>query len=336
MAVVEQEVTEKYALYNGDSCQVLPQLPDESVDLSIYSPPFAELYNYSSSDEDLSNCRNYDEFLLHYEFIVKEMARLTKPGRINVVHCMDLMKPGGNGYRDFPGDILRLHEKHGFLYHGKVHVWKEPLMVKNKTMLKSLRHVQIVDDATVCAPANPDTVLILRKKGKNKVPVEHKQEDGHLQDYFGVWDQDERKELGLAPIPHENLKNKGRTDLHHLKSTWSHWVWRQYASSVWMDIKQNRLMPYDDAKENPEEKHICPLQLDVISRFILLYSNKGETVLSPFAGVGSEPVTAVKMDRRGIGIELKPSYYRQAVANMKAMLEEKKTEELDLLSGIDL
>ena len=316
MAVKDQLITDRYALYCADSCELMPTLPDGVVDLSVYSPPFCGLYNYSSNERDLSNCRGYEEFFEHYEFIVKEIYRLTKPGRITAVHCMDIPRAGAllaGGLRDFPGDIIRLHEKLGFQYCARYHVWKEPLGVRNRTMAKGLAHAQIVADSTLCDVASADYLLMFRKKGENAVPVTHP---------IGLLTY-----AGERTIPHELLHYKG----HEGKQTenrYSHWIWRQYASAFWDDVRIERVLPYKESRDPDDERHVHPLQLDVIERAVVLWSNEGETVLSPFMGVGSELYGAVLNGRRGIGIELKPSYYKQAVRNLAEIKHDKKHEEL--------
>jgi DNA modification methylase len=331
MAVNTQVITDKYAIYHGDSCEVLPSLPDESVGFSVYSPPFAELYNYSSSERDLSNCRNYDEFLAHYEFIVREIARVTKPGRLSAIHCMDL-KGAADAYRDFPGDIIRLYERHGFYLHAKITIWKEPYAVRMRTMIRGLAHKQIVEDSSLCGVANPDWLIVMRKGGTNQVPIVHPE---GLTEFAGIMDPTERAKMGFAPIPAKYLAYKGRTDLPPRENKWSHWIWRQYASCVWMDVRAGRLLPHRECKEKEEEKHICPLQLDVIERAITLWSNPGEVVLTPFLGVGSEAYMAVKMGRRAIGVELKESYFRQAVKNVEEAAAGHFEHESDLFSDAD-
>lgn len=309
MAVIEQQVADRYAIYNGDSCEVLPSIPDESIHLSIYSPPFAIdgggcLYHYSSSDRDLSNCRSYDEFFEHYEFIVKELSRITMPGRLSAVHCMDVPKKGANiaGYTDFPGHIIRLHEQHGFEYLPRICIWKEPLAVRNRTMSKALAHRQIVEDSTKTNVAAADYLIPFRKRGDNPIPVTH--EHGLL------------SYAGERQVPHELLQYKGWTG-KQTANRYSHWIWRQYASCFWDDIRLDRVMPFKESKDDDDERHLHPLQLDVIERACELWSNPGETVLTPFMGVGSEVYGAVINGRRGVGIELKPSYYRQAVKNLE-------------------
>ena len=318
MAIAEQLLTDDYALYCGDSMEVLPTLPDESIHLSVYSPPFATerggLYHYTSSERDLSNSRTYEEFFDHYEFIVREIERLTLPGRITAVHCMDVPRSNtgkGDSLADFPGDIIRLHTRLGFDYIARYHVWKEPLTVRNRTMTKALAHKTIVDDSSKCSAAGADYLLAFRKKGENPIPVTHP---------IGLMEY-----AGERPIPHELLKWRG----HEGKQTenrYSHWIWRQYASAFWDDVRLDRVLPFREARDEEDEKHVHPLQLDVIDRTCVLWSNPGENVLTPFMGVGSEVFGAVSNGRRGIGIELKPSYYRQAVKNMVHAVEVRQDE----------
>jgi len=309
VAVLDQTITDRYALYNGDCMEVMPTLPTESVGLSVYSPPFAGLYQYSSSERDLSNSRDYPEFLDHYGYIVEELHRLTMPGRVTAVHCMDIPRSNtgrGDAMLDFPGDIIRLHDRMGFDFVARYSVWKEPLTVRNRTMTKSLAHKTIVDDSTRCSNASADYLLVFRRKGENTVPVAH---PVGLLSYAGA-----------REIPHELLRYRGWTG-NQIENRYSHWIWRQYASSFWDDVRLDRVLPYKQSRDEEDEKHVHPLQLDVIERTVVLWSNPGETVLTPFMGVGSEVYGAVLNDRRGIGVELKPSYYRQAVKNLGAIGE---------------
>lgn len=303
MAVANQVVTDRYALYNGDCMEVMADLPPGSIHLSVYSPPFAGLYVYSSNERDLSNVESYDGFFEHYGYVVDEIARVTMPGRMTAVHCMDM--PTGNtgrdGLMDFPGDIIRLHRARGFEYVARYHVWKEPLAVRNRTMVKSLAHKTIVDDSSKCTVASADYLLVFRKNGDNPVPIAH---PVGLLSYAGA-----------REIPHELLRYKGWTG-NQIENRYSHWIWRQYASAFWDDIRIDRVLPFRAARDSEDERHVHPLQLDVIERTVQLWSNPGETVLTPFMGVGSEVYGAVSNGRRGIGAELKPSYYRQAVKNL--------------------
>jgi len=306
MDVLDQEITDQYAAYNGDCMAVMPSLPSESIHLSVYSPPFAGLYHYTSSDRDLSNSRDYGEFMTHYGFVVAELHRLTLPGRMTAVHCMDI--PSGNTgrndhLRDFPGDIIRLHERLGFRYTARYHVWKEPLAVRLRTMAKGLAHQTIVEDSSRCTVASADYLLVFRKDGDNPVPIVH---PVGLTEYAGE-----------RPVPPELHKYRGWTG-KQTENRYSHWIWRQYASAFWDDVRIDRVLPFRDARDDEDEKHVHPLQLDVIDRTITLWSNPGERVLTPFMGVGSEVYGAVTAGRFGIGVELKPSYYRQAVQNLRA------------------
>lgn len=306
MAVIEQTHSDKYSIYNGDCIEIMADMPDQCIDLSVYSPPFGGLYNYSSSDRDLSNCESYEEFFDHYKFVVESLARLTKPGRMTAVHCMDV--PSGNSGKDhlvdFPGDIIRLHEKHGWKYIARYAVWKEPLGVRNRTMAKNLAHKTIVEDSSKCSVASADYLLVFRRDGENRVPIAH---PVGLTEYAGA-----------KKMPADLLQYKG-WEGKQTENRFSHWIWRNYASAFWDDIRIDRVLPFQDSKSEDDEKHVHPLQLDVIDRVVTLWSNPGETVFTPFMGVGSEVYSPVAMGRRAIGVELKPSYYRQAVANMASL-----------------
>jgi len=314
MAIADQIINDTYAIYLGDCCEVMPGLNDEKVHLSIYSPPFAGLYHYSSSERDLSNSRNLQEFFEHYEFVVKELYRLTMPGRMTAVHCMDI--PSGNTgldhLIDFPGDIIRLHERIGFQYIARYHVWKEPLGVRNRTMAKRLAHRSVVEDSSRCGVASADYLLVFRKKGTNPVPITH---PVGLTEY-----------AGSRTIPQDLMRYRGHPG-NQIENRYSHWIWRQYASAFWDDVRIDRVLPFLESKGEDDEKHVHPLQLDVIDRCIILWSNPGEIVFTPFMGVGSEVYSAVQLGRRAIGIELKQQYFSQArknLNNIKERVEEGK------------
>jgi len=315
MAVKDQKIGKKYALYNGDCIEVMASLPKESIHLSVYSPPFGGLYHYSSSERDLSNCKDYKQFFEHYTFVVRDLFRLTMPGRMTAVHCMDV--PSGNSGTDylvdFPGDIIRLHEREGWHFIARYAIWKEPLAVRNRTMAKNLAHKTIVEDSSRCSVASADYLLVFRRKGKNTVPIKHPH---GLLEYAG-----ERK------MPAELQKYRGWKG-NQIENRYSHWIWRQYASSFWDDIRIGRVLPFKQARDQEDEKHVHPLQLDVIDRCLVLWSNPREKILTPFMGVGSEVHEAVVHDRFGIGIELKPSYYRQSIRNVEAAKPEGVEQEL--------
>lgn len=310
--IKEQKITDRYAIYNSDCMYVLQTIPDSSVDLSVYSPPFAGLYNYSSHENDFSNCETKEQFLEQYEFLIEEMSRVTKPGRINAVHCTDVFD-NRSFLWDFPHEIIRLHEKHGFSYRNRITIWKEPLKVRMRTMVQSLMHKFIVEDTTKCFTAMPDYVLIFTRKGENEVPVTH---PFGLNDYFG--------ETPFLPAHIETYGNYSDFrkkwqgyDGDPRENKMSHLIWQRYASSVWDDIRIDNVLPFKDSKEEDDEKHVHPLQLDVIDRIVELYSNPNEVVLTPFMGVGSEVYSPVSLGRKAIGIELKDSYFKQAILNLE-------------------
>ena len=322
MNAKDQIVTDQYAIYNSDCMEVLPALPDESIDLSVYSPPFAGLYNYSSSERDFSNCESKEQFLEQYDYLVKEIARVTKPGRITAVHCTDVFDNSCNLW-DFPNEIIRIHEKYGFQYRNRITIWKEPLKVRMRTMVKSLMHKLIVEDSTQCFTAMPDYMLILTKKGENQVPVTHPE---GLKQYFGATPilpnilhafNNANESKFTEDELWEYLQNNYHDHKDPKSNKLSHYIWQRYASSVWDDIRIDNVLPFRDSREEDDEKHVHPLQLDVIDRIIELYSNKGETVLTPFMGVGSEVYSPVSMGRKAIGIELKDSYFKQAKINLE-------------------
>jgi DNA modification methylase len=321
MGALDQVVTDQYAIFNGDCVEVMREFPDGSAHASVYSLPFARpgganpgLYHYSSSDRDLSNSRSYEEFLQHYAFVVAGVERLTMPGRISGVHCMDVPagNSGGDALADFPGDLIRLHLARGFDYLGRHVIWKEPLAVRNRTMVKDLTHQTTVEDSTLAGIASADYLLIFRKRGDNPVPVTH---PNGFTTYHGA-----------SRPPADVLRYQGWTG-NQIENKYSQWVWRQYASCVWDDIRGNlgqyddrsypAVLPYREARDEEDEKHVHALQLDVIRRFVDMRTNPGETVWTPFMGVGSEVYAAVELGRPGLGAELKPSYYRQAVKNLR-------------------
>ena len=320
--VKDQVITDRYSIYNSDCMEVLPALPDSSIDLSIYSPPFAGLYQYSSDHRDFSNNDSKEAFLEQYEYLVAQIARVTKAGRITAVHCTDVHDNACYLW-DFPHEIIRIHAKYGFHYRNRITIWKEPLKVRMRTMVKSLMHKLIVEDSTQCFTAMPDYVLVFTKKGENQVPVTH--EHG-LTEYFGdtpilpnilqAWNNANGSNL-TAETLWEHLKTNFADHKDPKSNKLSHYIWQRYASAVWDDIRIENVLPYRDSKEDDDEKHVHPLQLDVIDRLVTLYSNPNEVVLTPFMGVGSEVYSPVSQGRKAIGIELKDSYFKQAVINLE-------------------
>ena len=286
MKVQEQYVDERMALYHGDSCEILREVPSNSVHFEVYSPPFASLYTYSNSERDLGNTRNDGEFFQQFEYIVKELYRVLVPGRLMSVHCMNLPtskeRDGFIGIKDFRGELIRLFESVGFIYHSEVCIWKDPVIAMQRTKALGLLHKQIKKDSAMCRQGIPDYLVTMRKPGDNPEPVTHTNES--------------------FPVN----------------------VWQRYASPVWMDINPNDTLQKESAREQEDEKHICPLQLTVIRRAINLWTNPGDVVLSPFGGIGSEPYVALETGRKAVAIELKGSYYRQMVANCKGVVANKQ------------
>lgn len=329
MAIENQVVTNKYAIYQGDCVEGMQSLPDASIHLSIYSPPFGGLYHYSSNERDLSNCDDYDKFFEHYAFVVRELARVTMPGRITCVHCMDVPRSnsGTDALIDFPGDIIRLHEKEGWRFTGRRAIWKEPLAVRLRTMQKNLAHASLVADSADCGVASADYLLTFRRDGENKIPIGHP---------VGMLEY-----AGEREVPHELHKYRGWTG-KQTENRYSHWIWRNYASCMWDDIRIGRVLPYKAARDKDDEKHVHPLQLDVIERCVQLFSNPNENVLTPFMGVGSEVYMPVMLGRRGIGFELKQSYFNQAVKNVELAAQNIRCDsdnlELDLgeIEAVDM
>ena len=339
--VIDEVVTDRYAIYNGDCIEVMKQLPDASIGLSVYSPPFGGLYVYSSSERDISNARNYDEFWQHYDFVIAEIERLTMPGRSTCVHCSDI--PSGNTGVDFlnhlPGDIIEQHVMcrkpnckasererrkglcgHGwFQFTGDYVIWKEPLMVRNRTMAKNLAHKTIVEDSARAGEAIADHLLVFRKRGNNPEPISHPH---GLTEY-----------AGSVSMPNDVLPFRNYIG-DQKENKFSHWIWRRYASCIWDDIRPDRVLPYIESKDERDEKHVHPLQLDVYERAITLWSNPDDIVLEPFLGVGSGVYAAVRLGRRGIGAELKDTYFRQAVKNI-ANVNEVIVNEPTLFDGPD-
>jgi DNA modification methylase len=299
--VIDQLIEERFAIYHADCMEVLPGLPDESVGLSIYSPPFPELYQYSDDTRDMTNCVTYDESIEQYRYVVREVARLTKPGRMSCVHCTDLRR-GQLYQRDFPGDVIRVHEDEGLHFFCRVTIWKDPWYFARRTRMKTLMHRTVVEDSANSRIAPADYLLVFKKPGANPEPITHPEGFAEYAGEQAIPADLSREFDDYCGDPRWNGK--------------SHWIYRQYASPVWMDIRRDRLLEFEGARESDDEKHVCPLQLDAIDRCLALWSNPGDTVLSPFMGVGSEVYEAVRCGRKGVGAELKATYFRQARKNL--------------------
>lgn len=275
---LDQVTGTNYSAIRGDCVDVVRQLPDHSVGFSVYSPPFGDLFVYSDSESDMGNSSSDSEFFNHYEFLIENIARVTKPGRLTAVHCSDLpfrkWKDGKLGIKDFSGDIIRAHERHGFTLHSRVTIWKDPVVEMTRTKALGLLYKQLQKDSTKSRTGMPDYLLVFKAPGENTEPVGQKPTE--------------------FPVSQ----------------------WQQWASPVWMDIQQTNTLNVRMAKENKDEKHLCPLQLDLIERAVILWSNPGDVVLSPFMGIGSEGFVSVKLRRKFIGVELKESYWKQACKNI--------------------
>jgi len=278
MKAFNQVSHDNYTLYHGDSCEVLQELPENSIHYQIFSPPFASLYTYSNSERDLGNSKTYGEFWEHYKFMIKHQFRIQKAGRLVSIHCMNLptskQRDGMIGITDFRGDIIRAYQDAGFIYHSEVCIWKDPVVAMQRTKALGLLHKQIKKDSAMSRQGIPDYLVTMRKPGENEEPITHTNES--------------------FPVG----------------------IWQKYASPIWTDINPSKTLQYRSARENDDERHICPLQLQVIERGIDLWSNPNDVVLSPFMGIGSEGYVAIEKGRKFIGCELKESYFNQAVKNI--------------------
>lgn len=296
MKILEQRIEEFYSMYHGDSCEVVKGIPDNSIHYTIFSPPFSSLYTYSNSDRDMGNSKSDDEFYEHFRYLVRELYRITMPGRLLSFHCMNIplmkQRDGVIGLKDFRGELIRLFTDEGFIFHSEVCIWKNPVTEMQRTKALGLLHKQIKKDSAMSRQGIPDYIVTMRKPGINPEPIEHTNES--------------------FPVD----------------------LWQKYASPVWMDIKQSNTLQKKSARAEEDERHICPLQLDVIKRCICLWTNPGDIVLDPFAGIASSNYMALRLDRRTIGIELKDSYYVQAVANCEMAMSEPIIDLLDEMEGM--
>lgn len=324
----DQHNGEGYTIFQGDSCEVMKGIPDNSIHFSASSPPFIGLYKFSNSDRDLSNS-DHEDFWIHYDFIIRETLRIMKPGRICAVHCMQLpLTKGRNGHigmRDFRGEIIKAHQDAGWIFHSEICVWKDPVVAQQRTKSIRLLHKQIKKDSTMSGQGLADYIVVFRKPGENEEAVA-----GMFDQWIGADPQpdDEKQGWSDARTKHGIDISREAYEIHSAatradgRQPWpfEDWVsilvWQRYASPVWMDINQTRTLQYRGGRDTADEVHVSPLQLDVIERCIDLWTNHGDVVFTPFMGIGSEVYAAVEMGRRGIGIELKPSYYKQALKNL--------------------
>lgn len=314
---IDQIIESDFALYNGDCVEITRSLPDNSIHYSIFSPPFASLYTYSNSDRDMGNCQSDDEFFEHFRFLIRELFRITMPGRLVSFHCMNLPTSkahhGYIGIRDFRGELIRAFEDEGWIYHSEVCIWKDPVIAQQRTKALGLLHKQIVKDSAMSRQGIPDFLVTMRKPGVNPEPI-----SGEFEEFVGEgMDVSREAYEKQATVMRANGKDPWPFEMWR-----SVFVWQKYASPVWMDINPNNTLQYRSARDEKDEKHICPLQLDVIARGVELWSNPGDIVFSPFAGIGSEGYQAIKMGRRFVGVELKESYYRVAVNNLAMAVDE--------------
>ena len=311
--VLDQSIGEDFALYHGDCVEVIKGIPDESIHFSIYSPPFESLFTYSNSDRDMGNSSSTEEFWDHYQYLIKEQYRTMMSGRIVAVHCMNLPTTKGRdgfiGIRDFRGEIIRAFQKEGFIFHSEVVIWKDPVVAMQRTKALGLLHKTIEKDSSKSRMGIPDTMVIFRKPGDNPIPVSGRFD---IDKYAGEDKPEVAADAFNGEVERWNSIN----------------IWQRYADPIWADIRQNYTLNYRAGRDKEDERHICPLQLDVIDRCLQLWSLPGETVLTPFLGVGSEAYAAVKHGRKAIGIELKESYFTQAVKNVEQAVIERDSPDL--------
>ena len=314
MEILDQKIDDRYAMYNGDCVEVLKGIRDNSIHYSIFSPPFASLYTYSNSDRDMGNSASDNEFYEHFKYLISELYRVTMPGRLLSFHCMDLpmmkSRDGVIGLKDFPGELIRMFTDAGFIYHSKVTIWKDPLVEATRTKALGLLHKQICKDSSMCRQGLPDYLVTMRKPGENPEFITHPE---GFDSYIG----EDEPEGAKIERPQPDAEKYEKKEKYNEVPVYSHQVWRKYASPVWMDIRQSNTLNGKSAREEQDERHICPLQLDVIARGINLWTNENDIVLDPFAGIGSSNYVALKMGRRTIGVELKENYYNLALENVE-------------------
>ncbi len=309
--VLNQSSGPNHTVWNGDCVEISESLPDESVGYSIFSPPFGhQLYSYSDSPRDMSNSATEEQFETHFRFLVRQLTRITKPGRLCSLHVMNLpvlkSRAGYIGIDDFRGDVIRLFQSEGWIFHSEVVIWKDAVTQMQRTKSLGLLHKQILKDSCMSRMAIPDTVVTFSKPGENPEPV-----DGPFTEWHGD----------------ESFTSSANYSID---------VWQRYASPVWMDINPSKTLQYTTARDENDERHICPLQLQVIERCIDLWSNPGDVVFSPFGGIGSEPYSAILMGRKGVAIELKASYFKVLAENCRIAESKLATKSRSLFDAEEL
>lgn len=331
MKVLNEIKGENYHIYNADCVEVASALPDESIGFSVYSPPFSSLYTYSNSDRDMGNTKNHDEFFQQYKFLIKEKLRITKAGRLTAVHCMDMpttkTRDGVIGMYSFSSDIIQAHLEAGWIFHSEIVIWKDPVLAMQRTKALGLLHATIKKDSSMSRQGIPDKVLVFRKPGENEKPIK-----GEFKYYVGETDLNEytKRESpdSISGQKFVEFNRDGGTSVQNRETGSSIDIWQHYASPVWFDIRQTNTLQFKTARENDDERHICPLQLDVIERCNQLWSMPDDVVFSPFLGIGSEGHVALQMGRKFIGTELKPSYFDLAAKNLEKATKQEIQEEL--------
>lgn len=331
MQVINEHKASNYHVYNADCVEVASALPDNSIGFSVYSPPFSSLYTYSNSDRDMGNCASHDEFFEQYKFLIKEKLRITKPGRLTAVHCMNLPTTKGRdgfiGMYDFRGEIIRAHIEAGWIYHSEICIWKDPVLAMQRTKAVGLLHKTIKKDSSLSRQGIPDHVVVFRKPGDNEEAI-----TGEFKYYVGELDMNSYvKRQAPDAIADQKFVKFERYDgreVQQRETGSSIDIWQHYASPVWFDINQTNTLQFKSARESDDERHICPLQLDVIERCNQLWSMPGDAVFSPFMGIGSEGYVALQMGRKFIGTELKTSYYNLALKNLDQAVNQPTQEEL--------
>ena len=317
----DSKIADKWAIYNGDCCELITEMPNDSLQMSIYSPPFVGLYIYSDSERDMGNSSNWDEFFDHYSFLIRDQLRATMPGRLSVVHCKDLPayhnRDGYAGLMDFPGRIVQSHEQEGWRFHSRVTIWKCPVVERERTNNNGLLHKTVKRDRSQLRQGMADYLLVFRKDPTSDMLSDEPVGDSDGFEYYVGSGYGDPRTKGGHPSPHARKSLASDDSIN---------IWRRYAEPVWWDVNQQDVLNSKIARDDKDEKHICPLQLDVIERSIHIWSNPGDVIFSPFAGIGSEGVGALRQGRKFVGVELKRAYYEKAIGNLQSAENEGQSE----------